>query len=446
MVTAEVARPRDDWAETRGRLVPAAVVGSVLEWYDMFIYAQAAALIFPALFFPELSPTVGIVAAFATYGAGYLARPLGAVIFGHIGDKHGRKAALVGTLILMGVATTLIGFLPTYAAVGVAAPILLVALRTLQGVGAGAEYAGAFVAIAESAPVNRRGFWSSLPIVGVYGGIILSSLVATITFSLDDEALMSWGWRIPFLASILLIIVGIYLRWKVSETPVFRRMAREKAVRKLPSIQVFKSQPRRLFVTALLSAPIAFNSHVTLTYGLTYSVERGVTAREALIGTLIGCLFGIMSAPLAGRLSDTYGRKPVYIWVCLLSALAAFPYLALMRTGEAPLLWLAQAFLVGAIIFALAGAQGAFLTELFTAEYRYSGVALSRELSTSVLAAIAPIAAIGLTVLMGGEPWLVAGAMVLVNAVCIAATLALPETRGADLMAETSTGPDPLSA
>ncbi|MBM0237415.1 MFS transporter [Micromonospora sp. ATA32] len=423
----------DTWMESRRRLLPAMVVGTILEWYDLFIYAQAAALVFGVLFFPQFSSGAATLAAFATFGVGYLARPLGAVVFGHIGDKYGRKRALVTTLILMGFSTTAVGFLPTYTSIGIAAPLLLVLLRLLQGLGAGAEYAGAFVMVAEVAPARRRGFWTSVPGVGLYGGVLLASLVAAFVFTLPKETLYAWGWRVPFLISFVLIGVGLYMRLRVVESPVYEEMAERKAVRRLPIITVFREAPKRLFLAVLLTAPIAFHAYIGLTYALTYSAQRGATAKEAVIGTVLASTVALVSVPIAGRLSDRFGRRPVYLVLAAASGVIAFPYFLLLSTGEPALIWLAQAALMGPAVFALTGAQAAFLAELFDSRYRYSGVAMSREISTAALSAPAPVIAISLANLSGGDPWLTAGVMVLISAACFVAVLVLPETRGRDM-------------
>lgn len=409
------------------------VIGTTLEWYDVLIYAQAAALIFSPLFFPSLSPATGTLAAFATYGVGYLARPLGAVVFGHIGDRYGRRAALVSTLMLMGLATTAIGFLPTYATIGLAAPLLLVTLRLLQGLGAGAEYAGAFVMLAEMAPVKKRGFLSAIPGVGIYTGMLLASAVAAIVFTLPKEVLFDYAWRIPFLFGAVLIVLGLYFRMRIAESPVYSRLEHEKSVRSLPVVEVFRRAPKRLFLTILLTAPIAFNAYIAITYAISYIVSTGASPMIALISTLIAAGFGLVSVPVAGYLSDKFGRKPVYLAFTAAAGLSAFPYFMLLSTGQAGLIWLAQGVLMGCTVFALTGAQAAYLAELFDPSYRFSGVALAREISTAALAAPAPIIATGLAALAGGEPWLIAGLMVLTCVACFIAVLRLPETRGIDM-------------
>jgi MFS family permease len=349
------------------------------------------------------------------------------VIFGHVGDRLGRRTALMATLLLMGFSTTLIGLLPTYDQVGMLAPTLLVVLRLLQGVGAGAEYAGSFVMIAEMVPARRRGFLTAIPGSGIYLGIVVASFIGTITFSMEQ----SWAWRLPFLLSVVLIVVGFFLRMRIAESPVFAELEQERARRSLPVVDVIRRTPRRLFLAVLLTAPIGFNSYVVLTYSLSYSVGQGMAKATALWGTLIASALAVFLVPLFGALTDRFGRRPVYLVVALSGAVTAFPYFALLATGETWPTWAAQA-LLALTCFTTTGVQAAYLAELFPAGIRFSGVALSRELCTALLAAPAPVVATALAAWSGG-PWFTAALMVLACLACAWAVLQLPETRGSDL-------------
>ncbi|MBY8861148.1 MHS family MFS transporter [Nocardia sp. CA2R105] len=421
------------WETQRRSLLPASVIGTVLEWYDMFVYAQAASLIFATIFFPKFSSTAGTLAALATFGAGYVARPIGAVVFGHIGDKLGRKKALSFTLLLMGSATTLIGVLPSYATAGLLAPILLAVLRLLQGLGSGAEFAGSFVMIAEFAPRKRRGFWTSLPGMGVYIGIVLATIVGLTVFHLPKAQLYSWGWRLPFLISFVLIIIGLIMRLRMAESPVFEDLGQRQESRRIPIVAILRRSPRTLLLSILLTAPIAFNAYVASTYSLTYGVKHGASQFGVLIGSLLGAIVAMMLVPVAGRLSDHFGRRPVYITMTALSALTAVPYFLILDLGGNLPYWVAQALIIAPFTQALTGGQAAFLAELFEPRYRYTGVALSREFSTAILTSTAPIVALGLVSALGGKPWLLAGAMVVVSLAGLLGAAFLPETRGIDM-------------
>lgn len=421
------------WEESRRRLIPGTVVGSLIEWYDIAIYAQAAALVFGTLFFPDFSSTAGRVAAFATFGVGYFARPVGAAVFGHLGDKYGRRFALVGTLVLMGVATVLIGVLPTYESIGVAAPILLVVLRLMQGAGVGAEYVGAVTMVAEFAPRQKRGYYASLPACGVFLGIGLAAAVSAGVAALPEEDQLSWGWRVPFLLSAVVVGIGLFIRLRVPESPVFDEIKTQKAQTRLPAITMVKTMPKRLVLVMIANGPLAFNIYVVQTFALGYLKDRGVGGTISLVALLIGCAVGAVAIPALGAFSDRAGRRPAYLAASAFSAVIAFPFFALLDTGQPVLIYLAFALALGIGCLGIFGSQAAFFAELFDSRFRFSGFALGREIPGAVLAGPAPVIAVGLTTLAGGKPWLVATAMVVVAVASFLAVLALPETRGTDL-------------
>lgn len=431
-MTAAAPSSTDIWEESRRRLIPGTMVGSLIEWYDIAIYGQAAALVFGALFFPSFSSTAGLVAAFATFGVGYFARPIGAAIFGHVGDRYGRRIALVATLLLMGVATTLIGLLPTYAAIGVGAPILLAALRLMQGLAVGAEYVGAVTMVAEFAPSRRRGYYSSLPAAGVFLGIGLAAAVSGAVALLPQEQLLSWGWRIPFLLSIIVVAVGLIIRLRVPESPVFADLKAARAETRIPAADMIRAMPKRLVLAMIANGPLAFNIYVVQTYALSYLKTKGVPSSTSLLALLIGCAVGALAIPLVGRWSDVAGRRPVYVVVSGFCALISFPFFWMLDTTNPVLIVLAFALALGGGCLAIFGSQAAFFAELFPAQYRLSGFGLSREIPGAVLAGPAPVIAVGLVAAVGG-PWLLATAMVVVAVASLLAVLALPETRGIDL-------------
>jgi MFS transporter, MHS family, shikimate and dehydroshikimate transport protein len=431
-MTAAAQPDTDIWEESRRRLIPGTMVGSLIEWYDIAIYGQAAALVFGSLFFPSFSSTAGLVAAFATFGVGYFARPIGAAIFGHIGDRFGRRISLVATLLLMGVATTLIGLLPTYAAIGVAAPVLLAVLRLLQGLAVGAEYVGAVTMVAEFAPRARRGYFSSLPACGVFLGIGLAAAVSGGVALLPHEALLSWGWRIPFLLSILVVAVGLVIRLRVPESPVFTDLKAARADTRVPLVEMLRAMPARLLLTMVANGPLAFNIYVVQTFALSYLAKKGVPNSTSLLALLVGCAAGALAIPLVGRWSDSAGRRPVYLVVSAFCAIVSFPFFWLLDTTSPILIVIAFALALGGGCLAIFGSQAAYFAELFPAQYRISGFGLGREIPGAVLAGPAPIIAVGLVAAVGG-PWLLATAMVVVAVASFVAVLVLPETRGVDL-------------
>ncbi|MEV6898571.1 MFS transporter [Amycolatopsis sp. NPDC051372] len=424
--------PDQIWAESRRRLIPGTVIGSLIEWYDIAVYGQAAALVFGTLFFPQFSDTAGRVAAFATFGVGYFARPLGAMIFGHVGDKYGRRFSLVCTLLLMGIATVVIGLLPTYAGIGMLAPVLLVVCRLLQGLGVGAEYVGAVTMVAEFAPAKKRGYFASLPASGVFLGIGLAAAVSASVSALPNDQLMSWGWRVPFLLSFVVVGIGLLIRLRVPESPVFAELKEARARTKVPALTMIKAMPKRLLLVMVANGVLAFNIYVVQTYSLSYLAGKGVAKSSALVAVLVGCAVGAAVIPVLGKVSDRSGRKPVYLAVSAFCAVVPFPFFWLLDTRNVGLIVLAFALALGGCL-AMFGSQAAFYAELFPAQYRFSGFALGREIPGAVLSGPAPVICVGLVTLGAGSPSLVAVAMVVVAVAGLLAVLALPETRGTDL-------------
>ncbi|MET7637669.1 MFS transporter [Streptomyces sp. NPDC005438] len=420
------------WEESRKRLIPGTVTGSLIEWYDIAIYGQAAALVFGPLFFPEFSDTAGRVASFATFGVGYFARPLGAAIFGHVGDKYGRRASLVGTLVLMGVATVIIGLLPTYGAIGIMAPILLMICRLLQGLGVGAEYVGAVTMVAEFAPAKRRGYYAALPACGVFMGIGLAAAVSAAVAALPEHHLMSWGWRVPFLLSFVVVGLGLLIRLRVPESPVFDEMKDARARTKVPALTMIKAMPQRLLLVMVANSVLAFNIYVVQTFSLGYVADKGVSKSTTLLALLVGCAAGAIAIPIVATISDRSGRRPVYLGVAAFCAVVPLPFFWLLDTRNTALIVLAFILAFGGCL-AMFGSQAAYYAELFPAAYRFSGFALGREIPGAVLSGPAPVIAVGLVSLGGDSPELLAGAMMLVAVASFFAVLALPETQGIDL-------------
>jgi metabolite-proton symporter len=405
----------------------------VLEWYDFSLYGSAAAIVFGRLFFPGFSPLAGTLAAFATYAVGFFARPFGGLVFGHLGDKIGRRTVLLLTVLIMGVATFLIGLLPTYSAIGIWAPILLLVLRVLQGFGGGAEQSGAVLLVTEYAPRERRGFYASLPFIGITFGILLAAGIFRLVTALPEDQFLAWGWRVPFLLSIIVVGIGLYIRLRVLETPVFEEVKEAQAEAEVPAVELFRNQPGNFF--RAFGARFAENggSYVFQVFVLTYVTQLGLSEGVGLTGVLLSAAVGMFTLPLFGALSDRVGRRPVYMGAAIFMALYAFPYFWLLDTRVPVLIWLAIILSYAVGTYGMLAPQSAFFPELFNARYRYSGVALARELSAPVAGGVAPFIATALLAWSGGESWPIALYLILLALITIVSVYLAPETRGKDL-------------
>ncbi|CAE6795506.1 Fosfomycin resistance protein AbaF [Paraburkholderia haematera] len=359
------------------RVVFASVVGNALEWYDFFLYSTAAALVFGALFFPTgTDPLVGTLAAFAGFAVGFAARPFGGVLFGHIGDRYGRKGALVWTLSIMGGATFLIGLLPTYAHVGVWAPVMLLVLRLLQGIAAGGEWGGGVLMISESAPPEKRGYYTAWSQIGVGGGFVLSAAVFFLVQMLPKDAFMSWGWRVPFLLSIGIFGVGVYVRSRLPESVEFTKTAAAGKKARLPVLDVICKHPREILMAMGLRVAENGGSYIVIAFSLVYGKFVGVPNQIMLAGLIVSMLVELCTMLMWGRLSNRIGRKPVYMIGAVGLVVIAFPFFWLLGTKVPALVWLA--FLLGNAVChgAMIGTQPSLMGELFSTEVRYSGLAL----------------------------------------------------------------------
>src|SRR6201991_1532949 len=399
----------DSTDRSRLRVILAASVGSALEWYDFFLYGTAAALVFGELFFPKSDPVVGTLLAFLTFGVGLVVRPIGGIVFGIMGDRYGRKPVLVATLLMIGIGTTLIGVLPTYNQIGMWAPLLLVAMRVVQGLGAGAEYGGAVIYLVENAPARHRGFWGGFAPLGVSVGNLLAARAFALVTMLPREAMLSWGWRLPFLASFLLILVGIFVRLRVTETPVYTEavVARGK-VEQNPAMEALRRHPRNFFV--VLGARMAENGlgYFFPVFGLSYVITTlGVPKSEALSALMLAFVIELFAIMGFAALSDRIGRRPVYMFGALFGVAWAFPFFWLVGTKE--WIWIAVAF-IGAravVTAAMFGPQAAYFAELFPPQRRFAGFAFARELGSLLAGGPAPFVAAAL-VAWSGSWWPVA--------------------------------------
>ena len=417
------------------KVIVASVIGTSLEWYDFFIYGTAAALVFNKLFFPSFEPLVGTLLAFATFAVGFVSRPLGGVVFGHYGDRLGRKNVLVVTLLLMGIATFLIGVLPTHALIGVWAPVLLVLLRFLQGLGLGGEWGGAVLMTMESGDAQRRGLNASWPQVGVPIGLLLANGVLSLMAVLSsDEAFLSWGWRVPFLLSGLLVIVGLWIRMTLAESPLFREAEDVGHEEAAPVVEVLRSYWTKvlLAIGARIGVDVAFYTFVLFitTYVVTY---LGLPRQYALTAVLIAAAVQVLAIPYFGHLSDRFARRPIYLVGAIGSAIWVFVFFALLDTGQFALIVMAA---VIALIFhaAMYGPQAAFIAEMFPTKVRYTGASGGDRLAGSVGGALAPIISVALLDRFDTSVAVsvYAGAMLLVTIVSV---FFAPETSKTDLHA-----------
>jgi MFS transporter, MHS family, shikimate and dehydroshikimate transport protein len=415
------------------RVVSASLVGTALEWYDFFIYGTAATLIFNRLFFTDADPTAARLAALATFGLAFLFRPVGGFFFGRLGDRIGRRSTLIITTLVMGLATGIIGLLPTYEQIGVLAPILLVLLRICQGLGAGAEFGGASTLLAEHAPPARRGFFASFAQTGVQIGLVLGTLTFLLVGLLPDDQLFAWGWRIPFLLSFGMIFVSLYVRLRVSESPVFTAMQRAGTTVQAPILAALRRYPRSFLVG--IGAHICDTAVIYLysTFVVAYVTEDlGQPRWVALTGIVGFGLVVIVLQPVFGALSDRIGRRPLNVFSVLFTAAFAFPFFLLLETNQPVLIWLALVLATALGFAPMVAVQPIFYAELFGAGVRYTGFAASREIGAAV-AGFSPLIAAALVAQAGGEPWLVAVWMIVTAAISLVAFLAARETRDIDL-------------
>ncbi|WP_314175837.1 MFS transporter [Streptomyces winkii] len=409
----------------RRRAVVASTVGTAIEWYDFFLYGTAAALVFPQLFFPGQSAYVGVLASFGTQFVGFAARPIGAAIFGHFGDRVGRKSTLVMTLVLMGVSTFLIGLLPGYATIGFAAPLLLVLLRIVQGIGVGGEWGGSVLLSMEWGSKRRRGLMASWPQLGVPLGLLASTGMVKLMSSASGDGFHSWGWRIPFLASVVLIGIGLYVRLRVLESPAFQEVKQEREVVRMPVLSVLREQPREVLTSAFVRLSEQAPFYLFITFVLTYGTEKvGLSEASLLNDTLIAAAVGLISVPLWGYVSDLVGRRLTYGIGIACVGVFAFPYFALLNTGSSGLVMLA---IVLSLFFhdIQYGPQAALIAESFGANVRYSGAGLGYQLASVIAGGPAPLIAAAIlerTDSSVGISWYMIGCCVL----AMAALLLMP--------------------
>jgi MFS family permease len=413
----------------RRRAVIASTVGTSIEWYDFFLYGTAAALVFPKLFFPNSSEFAGVLESFGTQFVGFAARPIGAAIFGHFGDRIGRKGTLIGSLLLMGIGTFLIGVLPSYATLGPAAAVLLVVLRLIQGIGVGGEWGGSVLLSMEWGKQKRRGFFASWPQLGVPIGLILSTGAVKLFTAITGDSFTNWGWRIPFLISIILVGIGLYVRLRVLESPEFTAMRKADKLVKTPVWESIRKHPRAILCSAFVRMSEQAPFYLFITFVLTYGTKQlSLNQSGLLTDTIIAAAIGLISVPLFGWLSDIIGRRLMYGIGIVCTGLFAFPYFGLLNTKVA--------FLVGlGIVISLLfhdmqyGPQAALIAERFGTGVRYSGASIGYQLASVIAGGPAPLIAAAILASTGSSTWIsvyIIGCAV----VSMIALLAMPKMEG----------------
>ncbi len=411
------------------RIVWSSIIGTAVEWYDFLIYATATALVFNKLFFPTSDPALGTIVAFGTYGVGFFARPLGAALFGHFGDRVGRKAMLAATISIMGVGTFLIGLLPTYAQIGVAAPVLLVILRLLQGIGLGGEWGGAVLMVVESAPTRHRGLLGSMVQIGNPVGNLAAIGMFALVSQLPEATFLDWGWRIPFLISLLLVGVGLWIRVTLQETPAFRALQARADIARLPIAEVLTTNRRPFFIAVGLKISEIAWASIAGVFVISYVTGRlGLPRSLVLNALLLANVVALFAIPLFGHLSDRLGRKPLCYVSCAFAILFAWPLFALLDTKDPALVTTAIVLGITFGQFMMFGIGAPWYSELFPARLRYSGASLGFQVGAALSGGLSPFIAASLLAWSGGATWPISAYLVLCALITLTAALAAPET------------------
>lgn len=379
------------------RVLVASLVGSSIEWFDYFLYGTVAGLVFNKIFFPAEDPTVGLLLSYASFALAFFIRPLGGIIFSHIGDKIGRKRTLVLTLSLMGGATAAMGLLPTYETIGIMAPILLIALRLIQGIGLGGEWGGALLLAYEYAPENKKGLFGSIPQMGVTIGLLLGTLVMSLMTLMPDDAFMVWGWRIPFILSAILVIFGLWIRKGIDETPEFKKVQEKGEVAKVPLFETMRTHWREVLIAiggkVVETAPF----YIFGTFIVSYATNNlGFDSTSPLNAVTIATIITTLLIPIMGRLSDNVGRRPLYIWGTLLMIAFAFPYFWILNLKTNASLIIATVIGLGIIWAPITAVLGTMFSEIFKSNVRYTGVSLGYQIGAAAAGGTAPLIATAL--------------------------------------------------
>jgi len=418
------------------RAVIASTIGTTIEWYDFFLYSTVTGLVFPKLFFPASDPLTGTLQAFAIYAVGFVARPVGAAIFGHYGDRIGRKSTLIATLMLMGVATFLVALVPTYASIGIWGAVLLTVLRFVQGVGVGGEWGGSVLMSMEWARSNKhRGFIASWPQFGVPSGLFLANLAALACNQIDPDQFLVWGWRIPFLLSIILIAIGLYIRLGILETPIFARLVAEKKIEKTPMLEVIRVHPKEILLSALARMGEQAPFYIFTAFVFSYGTTVLHSSRELLlVGVLTASVLSLFTIPFSGFLSDRIGRRRMYLIGAATTGVFGFVYFAMLDTVMPG--WIFLAIVLSLVPHDMMyGPQAALIAESFTSRLRYSGASMGYQLASIIAGGPAPLIATALFA-QYHSGYAIAGFILICALISIAAATALKDHTNRDISAE----------
>src|SRR5580704_423650 len=418
------------------RAVIASTVGTTIEWYDFLLYSTVTGLVFGKLFFPHSDPLVGVLEAFAIYTVGFIARPIGAAIFGHYGDRIGRKATLIATLLITGLATFAVGFVPTYETVGIWGAVILTIIRFIQGIGVGGEWGGSVLLAMEWARTNKhRGFIASWPQLGGPAGLLLANIAVLVFSAISGDQFLVWGWRIPFMLSIVMVGVGLYIRLGILETPAFRRIVDEQRVERVPVIEVLKRQPKEVILSALARTGEQAPAYIYLAFIFAYGTQILHQSRDFLLSALITAgVISLFTIPIAGALSDRFGRKRIYLIGSVLTGIFGFVYFAMLNTMVPSWIFLAivLSFVPHDLMY---GPQGALIAECFTPRLRYSGASIGYQLASITAGGPAPLIATALLAAFGSG-YVIAVYIALCAIVSIVATLFMPDHTNRDISKE----------
>jgi MFS family permease len=434
-ITAAPLSESDHQKQLRRALI-ASTVGTTIEWYDFLLYSTVTGLVFGKLFFPKSDPLVGVLEAFAIYTVGFIARPIGAAIFGHYGDRMGRKAALIATLLVTGIATAAVGLVPTYSQIGIWGAVILTIIRFIQGVGVGGEWGGSVLLSMEWAQTNKhRGFIASWPQLGGPAGLLLANIAVLVFSRISGDQFLVWGWRIPFLLSLIMIAIGLYIRLGIMETPTFRRIVAENRVARVPVLEVIRQQPRSIILSALARMAEQAPAYIYLAFVFAYGTQVLHQDRDFLLISLICAgVLSLITVPLAGHLSDRIGRKRMYIIGAVLTGLFGFVYFGMMNTAAPVLIFIAivLSFIPHDLMY---GPQAALIAECFTPRLRYSGSSIGYQLSSVISGGPAPLIATALLAATGSG-YTIAVYILFCAVVSLIATAMMPDYTNKDISEE----------